>query len=47
MPTRESYAGHRQMIVDSELRKGYEAYHPQLPAFMTAAIKVYAEKELS
>jgi len=29
-----------------DLRKAYEAYHPQLPEFMAAAIKVYAEKEL-
>ena len=46
-PTRESYAGHSQIIVDSDLRKAYEAYHPQLPKFIAAAIKVYAEKELS
>jgi DNA-binding transcriptional MerR regulator len=46
-PTRESYAGHSQMIVDSDLRKAYEAYHPQLPEFMAAAMKVFAERELS
>jgi len=46
-PTRESYAGHSQIIVDSDLRKAYEAYHPQLPEFAAAAIRVYAEKELS
>jgi hypothetical protein len=33
--------------VDSDLRKAYEAYHPQLPEFTAAAIKVFAERELS
>jgi hypothetical protein len=46
-PTRESYAGHSQLIVDSDLRKAYEAHHPQLPEFMAAAMKLFAEKELS
>ena len=46
-PTRESYTGHSQLIVDSELRKAYEAYHPQLPEFMAAAAKVFAENELA
>jgi DNA-binding transcriptional MerR regulator len=44
--TRESYAGHSQTIVDSDLRKPYEAHHPQLPDFMAAAMKVFAEKQL-
>ena len=46
-PTRESYAGHSQLVVDSELRKAYEAHHPQLPEFTAAAIKVFAERELA
>jgi len=46
-PTRESYAGHSQLIVDSELRKAYEGYDPRLPEFAATAIKVFAEKELS
>jgi DNA-binding transcriptional MerR regulator len=46
-PTRESYAGHSLMIEDSELSKAYEPYHPQLPKFMAAAVRVFAEKELS
>lgn len=46
-PTRESYAGHSQLIVDSDLRKAYEDHHPQLPEFMAAAMKVFAERELS
>jgi DNA-binding transcriptional MerR regulator len=45
-PTRTSYAGHSQLILDSDLRKAYEAYHPQLPEFIAAGIQVYAEKEL-
>lgn len=42
-PTKESYAGHSQLIVDSDLRKAYEKYHPKLPEFMTEAIQAYAE----
>jgi len=46
-PTRESYAGHSQLFLDSDLRKAYEAYHPQLPEFAAAAMRVFAERELS
>jgi hypothetical protein len=46
-PTRERYTGHSQLIVDSELRKAYEAFHPQLPEFLAAAIKVFAQRELA
>jgi MerR family transcriptional regulator, thiopeptide resistance regulator len=46
-PTRESYAGHSLMIVDSDLRKAYEAHHSQLPEFIAAAMKSYAAAELS
>jgi TipAS antibiotic-recognition protein len=46
-PNRESYAGHSQLIVDSDLRKAYQVHHPQLPQFMAAAINVFAERELS
>ena len=35
------------MMVDSELRKAYEAYDPGLPEFAAAAMKVFAEKELA
>ncbi|HEV8051839.1 MAG TPA: TipAS antibiotic-recognition domain-containing protein, partial [Parachlamydiaceae bacterium] len=45
-PTKESYTGHGQFIVDSELRKAYEAYHPQLPKFIAEAIQIFAEREL-
>ena len=46
-PDRESYAGHGHMIVDSDLRKAYEAHHPKLPQFTAAAIRAFAERELS
>jgi DNA-binding transcriptional MerR regulator len=47
MPTRESYAGHAELIVDSDLRKPYEAHHAQLPEFAAAGIKAFAKRELS
>lgn len=46
-PTRESYAGHSLLIVDSDLRKAYEEYDPHLPEFAGMAIKAFAEHELS
>jgi DNA-binding transcriptional MerR regulator len=46
-PTRESYTGHSQLIVDSDLRKAYEAYHPELPAFIAEAIRSFADSDLS
>jgi len=45
-PNKESYGGHSLMIEDTDLRKAYEAYHPQLPKFIAAAIRIFAEKEL-
>ena len=45
-PTRKSYVGHSQLIVDSELRKAYEAHDPLLPEFLALAIQTFAEKEL-
>ena len=45
-PTRESYAGHSQLIVDSDLRKAYEAHDARLPEFTATAIKLFAEREL-
>ena len=45
-PTKESYADHGQFIVDSDLRKAYEAYHPRLPEFIAEAIQIFANKEL-
>lgn len=46
-PARDSYSAYGKFIVESELRKSYEAYHPQLPEFLAQAIQVFAEKELS
>lgn len=45
-PTKESYEGHGQFIKESELKKAYEAYHPQLPRFISEAIQAFAKKEL-
>jgi hypothetical protein len=45
-PTRKSYVGHSQLIVDSELRKAYEAHDPLLPEFLALAIQTFAEREL-
>ena len=46
-PTRESYAGHSRLIVDSELRQAYEAHHKQLPEFAASAMVLFAENDLS
>jgi hypothetical protein len=46
-PTAESYTGHSRLIVDSELRKAYETFHPQLPEFVADAMKIFAQKELA
>ena len=46
-PNRESYLGHAQFIVDSDLRQAYAAHHSQLPEFLAAGIKSFAERELS
>jgi DNA-binding transcriptional MerR regulator len=46
-PTRESYAGHSQFIVDTDLRKAYEKYDSRLPEFAASAMKVFAERELT
>jgi len=45
-PTRKSYVGHSQLIVDSELRKAYEAHDPLLPEFLALAIQTFAEHGL-
>jgi hypothetical protein len=45
-PTRESYAGHAQLIVDSELRGAYAAHDLRLPEFVAAGIQVFAKREL-
>ncbi len=45
-PNKESYSGHGRFIVESDLSKAYEAYHPQLPSFIANAIQLFAEREL-
>jgi len=45
-PNQESYAGHADLIVGSELRKAYEAHHLGLPEFAAAAIKTFARRQL-
>ena len=46
-PTKETYAAHGRFIVDSDLRKAYEAFHPKLPEFISKAIGIFAENELA
>jgi DNA-binding transcriptional MerR regulator len=45
-PVCRSYVGYSRLVLDSELRQAYAAYHAQLPEFAAAAIKTFAEKEL-
>jgi DNA-binding transcriptional MerR regulator len=45
-PTRESYTGHAQLILDSELRSAYAVHDPRLPEFVAAGIRVFAQREL-
>jgi len=46
-PTRESYAGHSQFVLDPEFRKVYEAHDPALPEYASAAMRSFAEKALA
>lgn len=46
-PTKESYAGHGQLIAGSELQAAYAVYHARLPQFISEAIQVFAHKELN
>ncbi len=46
IPTKDSYIGHTQLILESDLRKAYETYHPNLPTFLANGIKVFANKHL-
>lgn len=45
-PTKELYSAHGRFIVESDLCKAYEEYHPQLPKFIAEAIQIFAEREL-
>ena len=46
-PNQESYAGHGDFIVSSELRNAYDKYDPNLAEFLANAIRIFAQKELS
>ena len=43
----DPYLGHSDLIVDSELRRAYEAHHSNLPEFASLAMKAFAKEELS
>ncbi len=45
-PTKESYFGHAQLIIETDLKRSYEAHHPQLAQFIAKAIQIFAEHEL-
>jgi MerR family transcriptional regulator, thiopeptide resistance regulator len=45
-PNRQSYAGHAQFVLDSELRQAYAAHHPNLPEYAANAMKAFAEQSL-
>jgi MerR family transcriptional regulator, thiopeptide resistance regulator len=46
-PNKESYTGHADFIVTSELRNAYDKHDPKLADFLAAAIKTFAAKELA
>ena len=46
-PTREGYIGLSQRYLTPEFGKFYEKQHPDLLTFIVAAIKIFAEHELS
>ena len=45
-PNKESYAGHGQFIVESELRQAYEKHHAELPEYIATGIQAYAAQSL-
>lgn len=45
-PNKETYPAHGLLILESDLRKPYEAYHPKLPEYLAEAINTFAKKEL-
>lgn len=45
-PTKERYAGHADFIMETDLRKFYDNYHPKLAQFISDAIKTFAERNL-
>jgi DNA-binding transcriptional MerR regulator len=45
-PDKVSYVGHADLILETDLRKAYEKYHPKLAEFIAMAIKIFASQEL-
>lgn len=45
-PTKESYAGHADFIIETELKNFYNAYHPKLAQFLADGIKIFADENL-
>lgn len=46
-PDSTSYAGHAQLIRDSELRNAYAKHHEKLPDYIAEGIEFFAKKKLS
>jgi MerR family transcriptional regulator, thiopeptide resistance regulator len=46
-PNKESYAGHAEFLVTSDLRKAYDKYDPALAEFMARAMQTFAQRELA
>jgi DNA-binding transcriptional MerR regulator len=45
-PTRDSYIGYSRLVLDSELRRPFEAHHRDLPEYAAEAMTAFAEREL-
>lgn len=45
MLTKKTYKEHANFIMNTELKQFYDAYHPQLAAFMAQAIRIFAERK--
>jgi len=45
-PTKDSYVGLSELYMGPEFQKFYEPFHPQLPKFLSEAMREFAEKEL-
>jgi len=43
-PNKDSYAGHAELIVDSDLRNAYDKYDPNLAGYMARGIKAFAAR---
>jgi len=45
-PDKNSYAGHAQLIIETDFAKAYNKYHPELAQFIADAIKIFADTKL-